>query len=50
VFDFIDLEHRAATVKPGEYNLVNSYPRKVGWVCWDAPARLCVDALCGRCA
>jgi hypothetical protein len=29
VFDYVDLQHQAASVKPGTYNLVNSYPRKV---------------------
>ncbi|KAF5836913.1 hypothetical protein DUNSADRAFT_5244 [Dunaliella salina] len=28
VFDYVDLQHQAASVKPGTYNLVNSYPRK----------------------
>uniref|UniRef100_A0A7S3VHV4 UBX domain-containing protein n=1 Tax=Dunaliella tertiolecta TaxID=3047 RepID=A0A7S3VHV4_DUNTE len=28
VFDYVDLQHQAVSVKPGTYNLVNSYPRK----------------------
>jgi hypothetical protein len=29
VFDFIDVQLNGEGIKPGTYNLVNSYPRKV---------------------
>eukprot|EP00983_Pelagomonas_calceolata_P094928 1157938-Pelagomonas_calceolata.AAC.4 len=47
VFDYVDLQHQAVSVKPGTYNLVNSYPRKVMPVYADVSAELAiVVALC----
>lgn len=38
VFDFVDVQHQAASIKPETYNLINSWPRKT--YKFDAPGTL----------
>jgi hypothetical protein len=45
VFDYLDVQHQASTYKPGSYNLVTQFPRKVDdeWVSWSKPITLQVE-------